>query len=111
MAETFDFAVEALAMNYRLNAELVTTLGLLDDCGLLDVVKAVVDLPTLIGAEREKKKGSSGTARERVSIPVGLSTDVAAGTAERVCAQHGPTCTGCYVRVSEIECRKRSISS
>jgi hypothetical protein len=73
MAETFDFAVEALAMNYRLNAELVTTLGLLDDCGLLDVVKAVVDLPTLIGAEREKKKGSSEPARERVSIPVGLS--------------------------------------
>lgn len=74
MAQTFAFAVEALAINYRVNAEIVTRLGLLDDAGLLDVVKAVVDLPTLIGVEREKKNAGSKRARERVSIPVGLST-------------------------------------
>jgi hypothetical protein len=74
IADTFAFAVEALAINYRINAEIVTQLDLLDDAGLLDVVKATVDLPTLIGAEREKKTAGSGPARELVSIPVGLST-------------------------------------
>lgn len=56
LAETFAFCVEALAFNYRVNAEIVTRLGLFDDEALRNVVKAVVDLPVLMRSESEKKK-------------------------------------------------------
>jgi hypothetical protein len=66
LAETFAFCVEALAFNYRLNAELVTQLGLLKDEGLRSVVKAAVDLPVLLDVESQKKN-----SLPPVSIPVG----------------------------------------
>lgn len=65
LAETFAFAVEALALNYRVNAEIVTRLNLLDDDGLSNVLKLACDLPVLLTVEDEKKKRAS------VSIPVG----------------------------------------
>jgi hypothetical protein len=61
---TFAYCVQALSFNYRLNAELITQLGLLNDRGMQQVIKATVDLPVLLTVTDQKKTA-------RVSIPVG----------------------------------------
>lgn len=61
--ELFQFCVEALAFNYRLNAEIVARLGLFDQLTMSTIVKAVIDLPKILDTQREKKT-------EPLSIPI-----------------------------------------
>jgi hypothetical protein len=57
LASAFAFVVECLALNYRLSAELVHRLQLIDDAALRNVIKAAVDLPMLM----EKRKPQRDT--------------------------------------------------
>lgn len=66
LADTWNFCVTALSINYRLNADLVSLLGGLDDNQMANICKAAADLPTLVRIETQKKT-------ESVTIPVGLS--------------------------------------
>ena len=60
----FDFAVAALAKNYRLTRDLVDMLGLLDDEALWWVIAATVGIPTVKQIESQKKTACA-------SIPAG----------------------------------------
>ena len=63
--ETVAFAVEALALNYRLNAAVADRLAIFDEENLGLIVKAAIDLPKIIEVGTQKKSGA------RLSIPVG----------------------------------------
>jgi hypothetical protein len=55
VAGGFFFAVGALGMNYRLNADLVDWLGLVDDMAFLRILNSVFELDALEALEHEKK--------------------------------------------------------
>jgi hypothetical protein len=61
--ETFDFACQCLALNYRLTPEIISLLDLIDDEAMRNIIKASIDLPVLLKFN-EKKKNS-------ITIPVG----------------------------------------
>jgi hypothetical protein len=64
LADAWAFSCEALSLNYRLSPEIVDALGLLNDDGMRNIIKAAIDLPVLIDAENQKKT-------ETLTIPVG----------------------------------------
>jgi hypothetical protein len=72
LSQLFDLAIEALAFNYRINAELATRLKLLDDNALRNIPMLIVDLPQLVTHE-QKKKG-----RPRSRSPLAGTPTVAA---------------------------------
>ena len=53
--ETWQYCIDALAMNYRLNADLVDHLGLLDDATMQDIVMVTINLPALSDIRAQKK--------------------------------------------------------
>ena len=57
----FDFAVLALAQNYRICRDLVNRLGLLGDAQLFNIVAATVGLAVIADAEAQKKTGELTT--------------------------------------------------
>lgn len=87
VADLFHLAVEALALNYRINAELATRLKLFDDDALRNVAMLVVDLPQLMKHDEKKKPDS-------ISIPVGSSISCGVKASGRSTRQPGPTSTG-----------------
>ncbi|MDQ3288913.1 MAG: hypothetical protein M3Q42_11785 [Pseudomonadota bacterium] len=55
--QLFGLAVEALALNYRVNAEIASRLNLLDDEALRNVPMLIVSLPELLKHDEKKKAG------------------------------------------------------
>jgi hypothetical protein len=58
LAEAFAFCCQALALNYRLCPEIVDRLGLLNDDGIRNILRAAANLPVLIEVSEQKKKRS-----------------------------------------------------
>lgn len=59
IAEAMPVAIEALALNYRLNAGLCDVLGLFDSSNWLSVVEALIDVPTFVRLMREMQEAES----------------------------------------------------
>jgi len=57
VADYFNIAVEALALNYRVGPQEVSLLRLLTTANVLRIAQAIIDVPTLL--ELSKKKGQS----------------------------------------------------
>lgn len=49
LKDTWQFACEALSINYRLCSEVIDLLGLVNEDAAVEVVKAAIDLPVLAG--------------------------------------------------------------
>lgn len=59
IAEAWPFAISALAMNYRVDANIVDWLGLLNDINILYVIGATFEWSTIQLVEAQKKKAAS----------------------------------------------------
>jgi hypothetical protein len=68
LADAWTYCCDAIALNYRVNAEVISLLKLLAKPHIVTVLAATIALPDILNVKNQKKK------TERVSIPVGLST-------------------------------------
>lgn len=65
LTDIWEFAVHALALNYRVNQEVVDFLGLLSGTTLLAIVMAAIDFPDISRVRNQKKRAAL------FEIPVG----------------------------------------
>ena len=64
--DAIQFAVDALALNYRINFDIQDHLELIDDKAIVSIISSVIELDVILEVHEEKKVVPS-----RVEIPVG----------------------------------------
>jgi len=88
----WDFAVEALSLNYRVGQWEVSALRLLSTNLLHEVCGAIIDVPTLLKVAEAQTRAEKKTAQEQNhAMPVGSSTD--SGDTDGSQTTHRPTPT------------------
>jgi|GEM_PF-3385983 hypothetical protein len=65
LEDSWRYCIDALAFNYRINADIATHLGIIDDTAISNIVFVTIDLPSVTEVRNQKK------TELPVTIPVG----------------------------------------
>jgi hypothetical protein len=72
MDEAWSIACEALAVNYRVTPREISFLGLLTDANIIEVLRALIDWPTMVAAiAAQKKRSDASTPATSATSPGG----------------------------------------